>query len=306
MTAIIAFNYITEILVIADTRVSYPTAKEKLKYDGLHGLRKTVPIHNKEDGNIAILGFSGEVSFAKALFRYLLVEKKLNNYQRPFVIEQLHEDIRKWIIEFRRQGRVTNNHLFQMLFAGFEPKRKIPFQDQAGKPISPSFDFRECHLYVYTVTETGNVQTRRETGSYAVIGSGQNEAPTDIEEIYTQWIGFGRGHPEHDIHRAWAVGNWISHAFETIGSRTVGGPIEILRLVPPPYETSTLWLWEPGGMTGPPPTLKVVDQSDGTILIENSKNGQEMTIYPIWHQERWRPGKLIKSYEAIIEDNNSQ
>lgn len=253
MTVIVAIDYLTELLVIADARVSYKSGR----IDTKHGLQKLLPILSRDKATPATLGFSGDVALAKAVFHHLLVNKQINNYQRPFIISQLKDDIERWIQEaVDIQWGNGHQEKASFLFCAIEPKVQRPFFDSQGNRIpSPLAEpFKECHIYEYTISDRGKVQTQRHQ-HIAMIGSGKKEQEQEITRVSEKLLGFGRGHSEHDLHRAFLVMREMAFAFEDAASRTVGGAFQVVRMVLPPKNSMQLWRW----LAGNPLTIDDVE-----------------------------------------------
>jgi len=84
MTLVVGFNWISEMVMIADTRVSWQGTQlspsdSLLKLYGIQGNSKS-----------AVLGFCGDLQAARAVLVHLK-DRKFQNYSRPLVIAQLKD-----------------------------------------------------------------------------------------------------------------------------------------------------------------------------------------------------------------------
>lgn len=291
MTVIVAIDYLTELLVIADARVSYLSSGQ---YDAKHGLQKLLPILSPDKSTPATLGFSGDVALAKAVFHHLLVNKQINNYQRPFIISQLKDDIERWIQEAVDAAWANNlKTKASFLFCAIEPKVERPTFDSQGNRIpSPLAEpFKECHIYSYTISDSGKVHVQRHQ-KIALIGSGKTEQEPEIIKISEKLIGFGRGDPNQDLNRAFAVMREMAFAFEDAASRTVGGAFQVVRMVLPPKKSMQIWRW----LAGNPLSIKDVEitEQDEVITMKHKGKGSSFALYPIWHNEDWKPSDRLE------------
>lgn len=288
MTAIIAIDYLTEILIIADTRIS-TIMNGKQKYVVNWGLKKLTPIISPDGQTVLVLGFSGDVKLARKVFKFLFVDKKISTYSRRFVISHIKDDIFKWISEFVESEWAKPNtySLTNFLLCGLEPKLNRPLRDINGKSVKwPFTPFKPSHIYTYSISNSGKVLLKNHK-PMAIIGSGKYEQEEKINEIRERLIGFGRGDTEMDNIRAWQVMREIAFTFEDANSKTVGGAFQVIRLSIPSKNNVEIWRWmaTPGST---PENVEVIDKNDTIIMKTRTK---KFTIDPIWKDQGWHPTK---------------
>ena len=118
VTAVTAINHLTEMIVISDTRVSYPDKTYKEGY----GLKKLSIIKSPDRRTILIFGFSGQLSIIKPIIEGLM--PKILNYGRKFVIAHLSEEICKWIQEITTTLPTKQAPATYFTLSGLEPLRR--------------------------------------------------------------------------------------------------------------------------------------------------------------------------------------
>ena len=83
MTVIVGINFFEELLVVADTRVSFSngTSNQSL------GVKKLLILGNVD--KVAVIGFSGQLVVGKQVFEYLIKHK--HPQRRRFAIESFKD-----------------------------------------------------------------------------------------------------------------------------------------------------------------------------------------------------------------------
>src|SRR5690606_19933255 len=102
----------------------------------------------------------------------------------------LNEDIGHWIEEAIQVLGLKNAHELTLMFSALEPKRTIPWRDEAGNPIPPLIpNVKQAYIYIYRIGQNGKVYRERK-GFCAIIGSGRTELSEAITRIGEQFIDF--------------------------------------------------------------------------------------------------------------------
>ena len=267
MTVVVGFNAFSEVVMIADTRVSWPNNTRPSQ----DVLQKLYPIVGSRKA--AVFGFCGNIEAAKTVMVHLK-ERKFKRIERHFVIVTLKDYLQRWIEE------VTTTQLepearakLSFILGGIEPSRHPPIK--RGTKITGFLRFPEVHIYVYTVNEdNGKVAVSKRSG-FAVIGSGR-ELEKEIEKKVYQGIRFGFKQPNLHWARTFLIGDVIASLFKENQSVTVGGPFQTIRITPTGLEESYIW----------PPNAKwknVEIQREATkTTIYNPVSNEKYTVYPVW------------------------
>ena len=222
MTLVVGVDYDDEILVFADTRVSFrgnPTVRPLVDR-----LIKLVTVRFGE--RTAVLGFSGNVDKAKAVVESL--RRKAKYYSSS---GDLPLDFKVWMEEAVRMRQ--DRHRLKFMLCDLDPDR-------------------DGRLHEYTINENGHVElTQPEPvemlsidsdgklrhGSRSVlsiIGSGKSQKK-QIAEACLQSVRSSKGFKSYEAFsdvRAGMAEGIISTVFRDIGSSTVGGPFTIFRIRP--------------------------------------------------------------------------
>lgn len=262
MTVVIGVDCGAEILMLADTRVSYGAGGNCAPKDQLVKLIG-VTFADRE----AVLGFSGNILYIKSILESLRIRAK--HYRSS---GSLREDFRKWIVEIIRMKHPM--HHVQLMLCDFDPA-----------------DTARIHLY--DVKASGDVQLKpqntvdivdrggqRGRGIVAVIGSGSRLKPM----IYEAALGSFGDPDKYDSFDAYSrvrmlmIEALAASEFEAAGSADVGGPFAIARL-------------RPNGLIGPSFTWPYGggDSSDVQFTVQGSKNvlwkpstDERYTLYSIF------------------------
>lgn len=265
MTAVIGFNWLTEVVMVADSRVSWANGRYQ------DNLRK---LYILGDGKKSVaVGFSGNLQGANRVLSYLF-EKKLPRYHRPFVISQFKNDFGKWIeeisISYPDLG-IRGNVRFML--CGIEPSRHPPVIKD-GKTIGYA-PFVDYQIYKYNIGKNGRVQTNTKPLSFCIIGSGQVLEKT-IRKKVEELIGFGYANQNTHWARALLAGDVISSLYKDIGSTTVGGPFEVIRITPSGIETQYVWSVEDENKD------LDVSYSGASVIIHNPSSDKTCTLHSIF------------------------
>lgn len=216
MTLIVGANYGSEILMIADTRVS---VDEKYGIPPKDVLRKLVFIDFFQ--RRAVLGFSGNIHAIKKIIES--ISRKAKYFRSS---GNLKDDIKRWIEEAIKMER--QRHHLQFMLCGF---------DATEKP----------HIYVYEAKKDGEVQLQLQDtinivgpgghpgqGMVAVIGSG-SKLKRRIHETTLMSFGDPKKYKDFEAYsnvRALMATDIIAAEFEDIKSKDVGGPFVMARIRP--------------------------------------------------------------------------
>lgn len=114
-----------------------------------------------------------------------------------------------------------------------------------------------------------------ENGPVAIIGSGR-ELEARIRHHVLELIDFGKGAPNFELNRLTVAQSAVSWMFQESGSRTVGGPFQIVRIVPPPANSQEIFMWLPETAQ-----FEVMHQGNLTVL-RNLETEIVCTLFPVW------------------------
>lgn len=283
MTVIIAIDYLTSLLVISDSRVSYSGIP-----DMENGLQKVLSIISPDGKQVATLGFAGDVALAKKVFLYLLVEKQICNYQRPFIIPQLISDLDAWLQEIINQEWANYKESgISFIFCAIEPKIEIPIYDADCNRVPLKLEkWDKKYIRTWKVSENGKVLGKNHQG-FAIIGSGiekQGEIKKIREKIGN--LHFPGAYHGSYLKRAFMAVEEIAKIFEQ--SKTVGGVFQVITMTIPINDNQILWLW----CQHDPATietlnrLEIIEDIEGVLTLQHET--QKIVLYPIWHHEDWQ------------------
>lgn len=150
MTVVVGFNWLSEVVVIADSRVSWQNNTHPPK----DILRKLYPISLSNKS--AVLGFCGDVQAAKLVMCFLW-GNKLQNYKRPLVLPQFKDELRGWIEKAARDHLTARQRTgLQFMLCGIEPSRH-PLVEKDGHIVGHISSFHEAHINVYSIKADGTV-----------------------------------------------------------------------------------------------------------------------------------------------------
>ena len=262
MTVIIGADYNSEILVVADTRVSFGKKHNIPPKDQLVKL-VSIQFFQRQ----AVLGFSGNIPFAKYVIELLGIHAQVSKS-----CGDLKEDLRGWIENAIRMKR-PRYHL-EFMLCDFDPTE-------------------EAHIYVYDIREDGKVLLQPQgivnvidsggrpgRGKVAIIGSGR-ELKERVYEATLNSVGNPEQYDSYEAYsnvRALMAVTVIDHEFRTINSQDVGGPFTVIRLRPktligPHY----LWPLDDKG------TSDIRQTQDGKCtILSRPSTGETYTLYKIF------------------------
>ena len=271
MTVVIGINWYTEMLILADTRVSW-TDESRLPEDILRKLY-ILGDHRKT----AVLGFSGQIAAAQTIMKYL-IEMKFQHMRRRFVIDRLKDDLRTWIEEVSIQKiSPKDRSSLSFILCGLEPYRPPFFGKNSEKMLSSHFLNREVHLYVYKIhADSGRVSINKHQ-DVAIIGSGK-EMRNEILGELNKTIGFGFQQSNLHWARALITTQRIAELFkQSEYDMSVGGPFQTIRLTPERAEERYTW----------PPDLDYYDvqvtKDKDVTTIYNPRQEKTYMLYPLWN-----------------------
>lgn len=269
MTVVIGFNSLKEVIMIADSRVSWENNQHPPK-DNLRKLY-TFGYANKS----AVLGFSGDLQAANAIMRFLM-ERKFRNYKRPFILSEFKDDLGKWIEEIAKTKLPPKKRTrVKFMLGGIEPSRHPPLLKD-GQVIGYS-SLVEAHIYTYSIGDNGNVHYNARPKGYDVIGTGR-KLEREIANKLVDEINFGFNQPQLHWARAVIMGEAIAARIKEDKkiSETVGGPFQVVRIAPEGLETQYIW---PPGMGD----RNVEVEHDGSrTIIYNPSTKEKYVLYPVW------------------------
>jgi len=270
MTVIIGINWYTEMLVLADTRVSWPN-QSRPPEDILRKLY-TITDHRKT----AVLGFSGNIQAAQFVMQYLM-EKKFRHIRRKLVIERLKDNLRFWLEEVAttKLSPEARGSLSFML-CGLEPYRPPFLGKNPEKVLTSHLMNQEIHLYIYRIAKDSGKVNMTKYRNIAITGSGKDMSQEVVEEIH-QAIHFGFDQPNIHWARSMIVTQQIAEIFKKSEyNMSVGGPFQTIRITPEGVTEFYTW----------PPDLEYYDvevlREPNLTTIYNPKQNKTYKLYPIW------------------------
>jgi hypothetical protein len=154
VTVVVGFNWLSEMVMIADTRVSWSGSMRSPQ----DILKKLYVIQSPSKA--AVLGFSGDVHAAKTVMVHLK-DHKFQNYSRPFVMANLKDDLGRWIEEVTATKlRPETRANLKFMLCGIEPSRHPPVK--RDNKVVGFLTVPEAHIYVYTVgKDSGKVMVSK-------------------------------------------------------------------------------------------------------------------------------------------------
>jgi hypothetical protein len=269
MTAVVGINFLSEVIVIADTRVSWPD--DLLPPEDI--LQKLYRIHSPQTPTkAAILGFAGDISAIKIVAQHL-GKNKFQNYKRPLVMVSLKNDLRRWIEEVTTTLEPRARAGLRFMLCGIEPSRSLSIKK--GNTVIRSKQILETHIYVFQVSSnTGKVKVLKRN-DLAVIGSGA-QLRRELKSKVLPAIRFGFNQPNLHWGRAHLVGEIANEVFQNAGIKGVGGPLQVGRVTSEGLFLDYIW---PRSVESK--DVQVSQEGQKTILY-NPSLGKRYTLYPIW------------------------
>jgi hypothetical protein len=265
MTVIIGADYESEILVLADTRVSpgkkngTPPKDQLIKLIGVDFF-----------GRQAVLGFSGNIFYAKRIIESLRIRAK--HFRSS---GDLKEDFRRWIEDAIKMKR--NRHYVQLMLCDFGAAD-------------------EAHIYVYDIKKDGKVQLQPQgtieivgsgghpgRGKVAVIGSG-SKLKDRIHEATLRPFGDPRRYENYEAYsrvRMLMVEGLVASEFTGMDSQQIGGPFTIIRLRPNALIGPT-FTWPIGSDNASDVEFK---EEDKKVILRKLSTGEKYVLYSIFDYE---------------------
>ena len=278
MTVITGFSWLSEVVMIADTRVSWITQQGViLKTEDV--LKKLYSIRSpKSPQKAAVLGFSAnDIRAAKTVITHL-GKHKFQNYNRPLVMVNLKDDLRSWMEEVT-VTRLTREARANLKFMLCGIERGRPLRLKKGDKIVSYPQILETHLYVYSIDkESGEVKVSVNQQDFAAIGSGRKLKKEMRKQVH-QGIKFGFNQPKLYPARAFLITDIISSMFEADESiKDVGGPFQTVRITPTGLIQDFVW-WP---RSDDKSTNIEVKEQGGKTVIYNPALKKNYTLYPVW------------------------
>ncbi|MBN2267219.1 MAG: hypothetical protein JW725_02655 [Candidatus Babeliaceae bacterium] len=269
MTVVIGFNWLTEVVMLADSRISW----EDHQHPPQDILQKLYRFG--DSNNSVVLGFCGDLLAARKVI-FFLVASKLRKYKRPFVVSQFGDELVRWIEQAARSELTPKQRTnIKFMLCGIEPSRHPPILKD-GKIIGHT-SFVEAHIYIYTISKNGKVDCDKRPKWCAVIGTG-NELECAITNKLEEARKFGSNEPQLHWARAIVGGEAIAQVIaesERV-SVTVGGPFQVVRITTKGLETHYIWPWDIENRN-----VEVQDDNS-KIVLSNPSIKEKYILYPIW------------------------
>lgn len=269
MTVVVGANFLSEVLVIADTRVYWPDGSRPPQdiVQKLYRIRSP-----RTPDKEAIIGYSGDISGIKEVAQYL-GKDKFEHYKRPLVMLNLKEDLRGWIEESTISLDVWKRKGLKFMLCGIEPSRQVPIRK--GDKIIRSRQILETHIYVFSVNaRSGKVNVNR-VGDLAVIGSGATKTK-ELKKKILSTITFGFSQPNLHWARSVVAGEIANEIILNRDIRSIGGPLQVVRIAPDGVSANYIWPEETRDRN-----VEASQQGQVTIL-QNASSNRKYKLYPIW------------------------
>ena len=270
MTAVVSVSFLSEIIMVADTRVSWPSTP----LPPADILQKLYAISSRRtQQKVAVLGFSGAIQAAKAVMIHL-GKDKLQNYSRPLIMVNLKDQLKRWIEEVTMTNLSAESRRgLSFMLCGLEPSRAATIRK--GNVLVKYPQLMETHIYIFRVSQdTGTVEVLRK-GGFTVIGSGA-ELRRDLARKVPPLISFAFNQPNLHWARAHLVGQVVNAVFEHGSVPTVGGPFQVARITAEGLFCEYIW---PGSMQ---PTKVEVTQEGQKTIVYNPDRNETYTLHPVW------------------------
>jgi hypothetical protein len=269
MTAVVGINFLSEVIVVADTRVSWPnnTLPPEDVLQKLYRIRSP-----RTPAKAALLGFAGNISAIKIVAQHLGTNK-FQSYKRPLVMVSLKDDLRGWIEEATTTLEPGTREGLRFMLCGIEPSRSLSIKK--GNTMIQSKQILETHIYVFQVnSSTGKVKVLKRN-DLAVIGSGA-QLRRKLKSRILPAIRFGFNQPNLHWGRAHLVGEIANEIFQNSSIEGIGGPLQVGRITSEGVRLDYIW----------PRSLESKDiqvsQDEQKTILYNPSVGKTYTLYPIW------------------------
>jgi len=270
MTLVAGFNWFTETVIMADTRVSWVRSQRPPK----DILRKLYTFGDSRKS--IVLGFSTDDLRGVVNVMSFLMLEKLVHYKRRWAVAQIKEELRGWIEEAACSMLTpVQRRSTRFMLCGIEPSRHPPLRKN-GKVFSFT-PFVESHVYVYQISEKGSVYVNSKPKRFAVIGKGSKVSGEILREVKNA-MRFGWGQQNLQWARAVLIGDIVSKVVqdEKEVSASTGGPFQVIRIAPTGLETQYVW---PSGDLD----KNVEVRYEGSkVIIRNPSLDHEYVLHPIW------------------------
>lgn len=269
MTVVVACNWLTEAIVLADSRVSWANGHRSPQ----DILRKLYTIGGPGKG--AVIGFCGDLQAAQIVMQFVM-ERKLKNYRRRFVIPRFRDELSRWMQEVAKTELLPAQRTsVKFMLCGIETSRHPPVL-RRDKVVRET-PFAEVHICIYRILANGDVSVDARRRKCAVIGTGRA-----LERLVAARLGemlsFGFAEPKLHWARAVVAGEVIASLIQQDDrvSLTVGGPMQVIRITAVGLETQYIW---PAGAAD---RNTVVEQDGSRTIISNPSTNERYVLHPIW------------------------
>ncbi len=277
MTIVLGARFLTETLVIADSRISY--GENSVLADDI--LQKLYPIGGREMGFLGVIGFSGPLEGAYHVLT--AVRQMMRRYNKRQVVSSVMDDLVRYI---RRAYTGLNPPLRNgFLIAGVEPSRNLAATGPKWLPYMPQ-------VMIWTLlpsdSKPGTLQLEKR-GLVRTIGIRSPEFLTKLQEQVMQQWDTQYKYPEAGTRM---LLDDLMLEFLLTDSRTVGGLFQCASLT-----RNGLRMYSYAGTSG----LSLL-WKNGRYFLTDEKNGIEQPLLNIFEwgekQQDWRAGQF-----GTIEDH---
>lgn len=223
MTVLIACNYLTSLIVVADSRVSYATDRTK-EAPVDDNLQKIYQIHDR-----MILGFCGSLEAAHRVI--IGINRNLETYSKPPIAVNLLSDVERWVQHEYQSIKNPVARQLELMLVTVEPKRekKSKWQTQDGIQIEKPGWFPyvpEFQVVVLTPSAKQDKLVRKRIDVCEIIGI-CGETRNILEEKLLKMASFDRKRPQN---QAMVVAMTANVVLMEQGVDTIGGLFQCVLL----------------------------------------------------------------------------
>lgn len=206
MTAVMAIDFLTHILVIADCRISWSGNYQPQDY-----LQKVYPF-----GINSLIAFAGDIVTAKAII--MNIQKSAPLRKRPNTNEKIVEDISTWAKEAFKRISKNNNDIIELMFiASGQPEHM-----QSSNTIIPE-------NYLYKMASPDFSPKRKM--NYACLGYAKNYDENILIENRNNLINLGLSNSNRKFQMGITVGSFPKDLAK-LANDTVGGLFSVGAITP--------------------------------------------------------------------------
>lgn|GEM_PF-4151902 len=290
MTIVVASNFIDQLIIAADTRVSMDN---NIYYPNV-GLIKVSLFNFRATPVVIALAFCGRISAGGKILDYV-IKKKLNNYNsdRPIAFTYLADKLEGWISEIVQTIRSDELKDTALMFCGFELLRTPTFNKQ--KPSQAHFF--EPYMVTYTIDMKTQIKKviRERHFRTAIIGSGRIQKERIDQQTYIFQNALGSdiaatlGAARLEEARSVIVADSLIQLFrDNQPDYKIGGPFQIVALTPHHPARIRFW-WAENRESSYDESEVRVNKSHYTL--SHKKTGQKFTLRPFDYWYKFSRGK---------------